>query len=269
MTKTRAWLLAAAYPWWGSAPISNPLAGRFQPPAGFVREAVTPGSFAEWLRGLPLRPGQPPVRLHDGRLKANQGAHLAVVDIDVGRRDLQQCADAVIRLRAEYLFGLGQAAAVSFRFSSGDPAPFSRWARGARSVVHGSTVSWVPTAPPDATYPSFRRYLDLVFQYAGSRSLAGELVPVAIEQLMGGDVFIQGGSPGHAVIVIDTARDGRGNRSFLLAQSYMPAQQIHVLKEPSSGGAWYRLRPGPLDTPEWTFPAGSLRRFPALAGEPR
>jgi Domain of unknown function (4846) len=51
---------------------------------------------------LPLRDGRGTVYLNDGRAKPNQALHVAVIAIDTGKRDLQQCADAVIRLRAEY-----------------------------------------------------------------------------------------------------------------------------------------------------------------------
>jgi hypothetical protein len=70
---------------------------RIAPPRGYVRKPAAPGSFAAWLRGLPLKPGRPAVRLHSGDRKWNQEAHHAVVDIDCGAEDLQQCADAVIR----------------------------------------------------------------------------------------------------------------------------------------------------------------------------
>jgi hypothetical protein len=53
-----------------------------------------------------------------------------------------------------------------------------------------------------------------------------------------------------------------GARMFLLAQSYMPAQQVHVLRNPARGDAWYPLEfEGPLATPEWTFPRETLHRF--------
>ena len=261
-------LLAAGYPWLSAAPTRDALGARIAPPVGFVREEAGPDSFGAWLRGLPLKPGRPPVHLFDGRLKGNQEAHAAVLDIDVGTRDLQQCADAVMRLRAEYLFARGHAEQVAFRFSSGHPAEFARWARGFRPAVKGSSVHWAAAAPPDASHASFRRYLDVVFTYAGSSSLASELRPVDVTTLAAGDVFIHPGFPGHAVLVVDTARDPKsGRRVFLLVQSYMPAQEIHLLRNPGSPDPWYPLELGErLVTPEWTFARSELRRFaPPLA----
>jgi hypothetical protein len=78
-----------------------------------------------------------------------------------------------------------------------------------------------------------------------------------------GDVFIQGGSPGHAVIVVDMAQNKqKGEKKFILAQSYMPAQEIQILKNPKGEGVWFSDRElDPLETPEWTFSIGSLKRF--------
>lgn len=58
------------------------------------------GSFGAWLRTLPLKKGTT-VYLYNGRPKENQDAQFAVVDISVGQEDLQQCADAVMRLHAQ------------------------------------------------------------------------------------------------------------------------------------------------------------------------
>ena len=100
--------------------------------------------------------------------------------------------------------------------------------------------------------------------YAGTASLARELVRVTPEKLQPGDVWIRGGHPGHTVIVLDVVENPEtGERRFLLAQSYMPAQDIHVLRNPAGPSPWYSV-PGAnerLQTPEWTFDRDELRRF--------
>lgn len=239
------------------------LAARIAPPPGYQRLPVPEGSFGAWLRELPLRPGRPEVLLHDGRRKRNQDAHFAVVDLDVGEKDLQQCADAVIRLRAEYLFAGPCRDQIRFDFTSGDPARWKDWREGQRPRVRGNQVSWHLTAPADDSYPSFRRYLDTVFTYAGTVSLQRELTPVDDPgRLDPGNVFIQGGFPGHAVIVVDVAENAAGERVFLLAQSFMPAQDLHILKSFEPINPWYRARAeGDLRTPEWDFEWKDLRRF--------
>lgn len=249
---------------WPAESSSRPLADRIPAPEGFTRVAVAPESFGAWLRQLPVLEGHPTVRLHDGRRKENQSAQAFVLDIDVGTKDLQQCADAVIRLRAEYLRAAGRADEICFRATSGDAMPWKRWSVGERPEVAGSSLRWVTGGRTGRSYASFREYLERVFVYAGSASLARGLAkaddPRRVEP---GDVFIQGGFPGHAVIVADVAESADGQRMFLLAQSYMPAQQIHVLRNPTSDSPWYPARgEGRLDTPEWRFRYEDLRRFP-------
>lgn len=252
------------YPW-GPSPEAQPLVERLGLPEGSRRAPVE--GFGRWLLELPTRPGRPAVHLWDGRLKARQDVHALVVDLDVGQSDLQQCADAVMRLRAEYLWAAGRPEAICFRFTSGDPVPWRRWAAGERWRVRGAQVTHAIEATADGSRANFRRYLETVFTYAGTRSLVRELQPIPAEQVAPGDVWIQGGSPGHAVIVLDVARTDE--RIFMvLAQSYMPAQEVHVLAD-GRGSPWFELRPGAgLHTPEWDFERGDLYRFQELGCPP-
>ncbi|GAB4418678.1 MAG: DUF4846 domain-containing protein [Bacteroidia bacterium] len=255
---------AQDYGWLREADPAMALEHRIAPPGGYVREPAAPGSMTAWLRGLPLLPGRPEVLLYNGTPKGNQTAHYAVVQIDVGNRDLQQCADAVMRLRAEYLYACGRHADIHFDFTSGDRADYPRWRDGWRPQIQGNSVKWTKQAAYDDSYATFRRYLDVVFTYAGTWSLSRELVPVADpHDLRPGDVFIQGAFPGHAVLVVDVAvHAGTGRKVFLLAQSYMPAQQMHILRHPGRDTPWYETPATSLATPEWFFPAGSLKRWP-------
>lgn len=257
-------LLLLIYPWLSTQP-SESVANRIALPAGYQRLQYPAGSFAEWLSNLPLKKGNPPVHLYDGRLKGNQEAQYAVVDIDVGKTNLQQCADAVIRLRAEYLWSAGKSQDIRFHFTSGDLAEFSRWSAGYRPIVSGNHVSWKQTAAKNDSYAEFRKYLDTVFTYSGSYSLSKELHSAGILDMQSGDVFIQGGFPGHAVIVVDViVNKSSGKKAFLLAQSYMPAQEMHILKNPNNAdlSPWYELDFGDtLVTPEWVFTSNDLKRW--------
>lgn len=243
---SRSALAAPGYAWRDGGGTVEALAQRIAPPPGFERIPAPSDSWAQWLRGLPMKPAGAPVLLYNGDPKWRQDVHVGVIDIDVGKRNLQQCADAVMRLRAEWLFAAGRKRDIGFNYTDGKRRSFS--ARG------------------KSDYASFRKYMDLVFAYAGTYSLEHELKPVPQETIAVGDVFIKGGFPGHAVLVADMAENRQtGEKRFLLVQSYMPAQEMHVLKNPAApdGSPWYPAKfSGPLITPEWIFPQGSLRRWP-------
>ena len=257
-------LLCTSLQLWGQETVAT----RIAPPTGYVREACSDHSFTGYLRNLPLMPKGSKVMLYNGKEKANQAAAFAVVDMEIGNRDLQQCADAVMRLRAEYLWKHKRYGEIKFNFTNGFLAGYKKWAEGNRIKVSGNQVQWYAAGKGvDYSYKTFRNYLDMVFMYAGTASLSRELQAVSYTSLQPGDVFIKGGSPGHAVIVVDVAvHPTTKKKVFLLAQSYMPAQQIHILVNPVSLSLspWYELAEtdaGKLYTPEWIFSRKDLKRF--------
>jgi hypothetical protein len=83
--------------------------------------------------------------------------------------------------------------------------------------------------------------------------------------MLPGDVLIIGGSPGHAETVMDMAEDDRGRKVFLLSQSYMPAQDIQILENPSNTdiSPWYHLKEAPytVRTPQYDFRTTDLKRW--------
>lgn len=241
------------------------VATRFKVPEGFVRVSCTDGSFPYFLRSMPLKKHLSKVLLYNGSQKINQSAHEAVVDLKIGNKNLQQCADAVIRLRADFLYAQREYARIHFNFTNGFECRYDKWMEGYRVAIVGNKTSWVKRKNKDLSYPTYWAYLEQVFSYAGTLSLSKELKTVAVSDMQPGDVFIQGGSPGHAVIVVDmTVNPKTGKKMFMLAQSYMPAQEIQILKNPNDANLspWYPLDFGEkLETPEWDFASGDLKRF--------
>jgi hypothetical protein len=238
---------------------------RIMVPEGFDRISLDANSFGYYLRNLPLKPDGSDVLLYNGQPKNNK-VHVAVIDMEIGTRDLQQCADAVIRLRAEYLYTRNLYGLIHFNFTNGFRADYAKWALGYRIDVKGNQVKWIKQEDISYEYQIFRQYLNVIFTYAGTYSLAQEMVRADYRDIQPGDVFIRGGSPGHAVIVVDVAMNqSTGRKIFLLAQSYMPAQDIHILKNPADPdlSPWYEvdLNAEKIQTPEWEFGVEELRRF--------
>ena len=242
-------------------PMANNLAARIPAPQGYKRVDVTEGSFAHFLRNLPLKPAGSDLHYHTGQVKERKYAG-AIVDMDFGKNSNEQCADAIIFLRASYLWKTRQYTKISFCFTNGFKAEYAKWAQGYRIRNNNA---WVKTQKADYGYQSFRKYLHLVFQYAGTASLSQELKPIGrcwATDIQAGDVIIKGGFPGHAEMVVDVAENDKGERIVLLAQSFMPAQEIEVFPQwfsPSSNGTR-------LVTPAWTFYSPNvnsllLRRF--------
>jgi hypothetical protein len=233
-------------------------------PAGYTRVALEAGSFGSWLRKVPLKENNT-VFLYNGEMKPNQSAQFAVLDISVGKKDLQQCADAVIRLYAEYLYASQQFTKIAFRATDGTLMDYSSWMKGYRFLIKQGRLQKKLTGASCQGRDCFDQYLQVVFSYAGTLSLSKELLSVdRPESIRVGDVFIRGGSPGHAVLVMDEGVNNAGQKIFLLAQSYMPAQDIHILKNPvNSLYPWYYVAGGGslVVTPEWVFKWGELMRF--------
>ncbi|MEO5582714.1 MAG: DUF4846 domain-containing protein [Saprospiraceae bacterium] len=226
----------------------NTVLTRFSPPAGYIRPEHNSNTFAYYLNHLPLKEKGAFVNMHNGNMKANPGVYIGVVDLPIGTKNLHQCADAVIRLRAEYLWNQKRWDDIHFNFLS-DSKP-----RFYKDYVH-----------EDHSYEAFWHYLEYIFEYANTSSLADELLPVpSMRSMQIGDVLIEKKQPfGHAVIVIDMAVNNQGKKVYLLAQSYMPAQEIQVLTNPSNStkSPWYELKEGGIVTPEWTFKQSHLKRF--------
>ena len=216
-------------------------------PAGFIRLKLPVGSFSEYLRNFPLSANDT-IYDYQGNKLWDQEHHIAVLDIDVGKQDLQQCADAVMRLRAEYLYKYEKYNEIHFNFlSDGKPRYYVDYTN-------------------DRSYKKFRSYMNYIFSYANTASLKNEMKSVDIKDIMPGDVFIQSGNPyGHAVIVVDVAFNvNTGEKIFLLAQSFMPAQSIHILKnlENNKLSPWFSTKfEEALYTPCWVFKKTDLKRF--------
>jgi hypothetical protein len=212
--------------------------------------------FGKWLQGIALKPNDT-VFLYNGKPKTNQSAQYAVLDISVPPADLQQCADAVMRLRADFLYETKQYNKLVFYDVQRKKISFL----GMLGLKEqDSNFNYVEITKL-ALNTVYRKFLIKVFGYCNTYSLARDM-PTYIkpEQVQAGDVFIRGGFPGHAVMVMAVVHGPEGVKA-MLAQSYMPAQDIHILKN-EDGTPWFSMNFAEiLETPEYTFDKTELMRF--------
>jgi hypothetical protein len=225
---------------------------RFMPPSDFQRIAIKKNTFADYLRHLPLKAHGTLLRNYLGDVLDKEDVYIGIVDMDLDRKNLQQCADAVMRLKGEYLFHHNQKHKIAFQL-----------------VATAKNLSFKNASPNDQSYLAFRKYMRHIFNFANTTSLRNQLIQVPIETMQIGDVFIQkaqnGKRHGHAVIVVDMVENKNGKKLYLLAQSYMPAQDTQILINRSDPkiSPWYELdiKQSIIYTPEWTFSSSDLRRF--------
>ena len=242
----------------------NTIETRIRAPEGYTRVDVTDNSFGDYLRNFELKEDGSPVLLYDGSEKRNQSAHIAVFNIRISNKDLQQCADSVIRMYAEYYYANQQYDKIKFHFVSGFLCEYEKWQAGYRVKVNGNDVNWQKTKGYDDSYETFEKYLDTVFSYASTLSLDKESSRIDIADLQIGDIFLKGGSPGHVVMVVDICENKSDEKAFLLAQGFMSVQEFHVLNNPASDtDPWYYEKEVkyPFRTSEYSFDEGSLKRL--------
>jgi len=223
-------------------PLVHHTIGDIPVPSGYTRMAAVAGSFAGWLRSVPLKKNKT-VYYYNGSLKPNQSAQYAVLEISVGTKDLQQCADAVMRLRAEYLYAEKRYTDIAFIDFSG------KW------------YNWLG----GANRPGFDNYLQNVFGWCGSASLEKQLKPVTdFNNIKAGDVLVKGGFPGHAMTVVDVAKNDTGKKVYMLVQGYQPAQDLHVVVNLLNNklSPWYEVNEmDDIITPEWRFVKKNLKTW--------
>ena len=105
------------------------------------------------------------------------------------------------------------------------------------------------------------KYLDIVYTYAGTISLAKELKVASSFDI--GTIVITPGSPGHCFIITDKALNQKGEIFYKLVEGYTPAQSIYLFINPYEPeiNPWYRLKKGTIQTSSYTFTNYHLKKF--------
>ncbi len=243
-------------------PKANILKDRLLPISDFKRVETPANSWENFLQNLKLQDFGKPILKYDGSETSDQKHHVGILTYDIGTTDLQQCADALIRLRAEYLFKNEKYSDIHFRFTSGDNYAWESYAKGIRPIINGNSVRFSQSASTNQlnNYQEFRKYLDIIYTYAGTISLPRDLKEDRNKKEFEiGDLIITPGSPGHVVMVVDKIDNGDQKR-YALIEGYTPAQSIHILSE--NANPWFDLKISDnVPTPRYYFKNAVIKHF--------
>lgn len=200
---------------WYSAKTSNPwnanTIGDIPAPLGYTRVEAEEGSYAQYLRSLPLKKRGTKVQLYTGGEARYQFLSTGVIDQEL-LSNSEQCADATMRLRAEYLWSKGRYGDISFRNVNGKKMKYS--GGGSRK--------------------SFEKYMREVYGLCSTFSLYNETEPRAIKNVQPGDILVyptrKGHKYGHALIVVDVAKNSTGKIAIMCAEGNTPARDKHIVR---------------------------------------
>ncbi|RKE98315.1 DUF4846 domain-containing protein [Ichthyenterobacterium magnum] len=234
-------------------------------PKGYKRVIYKKGSFQEYLRNYSLKPFGSKIINYDATEYFWQRGHIGVLDIPVPSNGLQQCADALIRIRAEYLWDSNRKDEIGFNFTSGHYCSWFKYAEGYRPKIKGNKVSFHKTSNKDYSKANFYKYLNLIYMYSGTLSLFNELSKIEYaKDLKIGDMLIKGGSPGHIAMICDEVVNSKGEKLYLLFQGNTPAQSVHLVKnlEDENISPWYNLKKDTIiPVSNYTFNSSKFVRF--------
>jgi len=238
---------------------------RVKVPEGYKRVVSPKGSFQAYLQNYKLKAYGSQIINYDDTSYFWQKGHVGILDIPVPKNGLQQCADALIRIRSEYLWDQDRKAEIGFNFTSGHYCSWSKYAAGYRPKINGNTVSFHKTASANHSKENFYKYLNLIYTYSGTLSLYHELPKINdTSKLQIGDMLIKGGSPGHIVMIADQIVNDKGENMYVLIQGNTPAQSVHLVKnlEDDTYSPWYTLEKDVvIPVSNYTFQSSKFVRF--------
>lgn len=231
---------------------------------GYKRVDYSDGSFENYIRNYKLKAFGSKITNYDNSEYFWQGGHIGVLEIPVPKNGLQQCADALIRIRSEYLWDNNRKDEIGYKFTSGHYCSWQKYAEGYRPKINGNKVTFHKTASANQSKENFYKYLNLIYMYSGTLSLYYELKSIKVKDLRIGDMLIKGGSPGHIVMIADELINENGEKLFLLLQGNTPAQSVHLVKnlENSNISPWYQLEDDAvIPVSNYTFSSAKFVRF--------
>jgi hypothetical protein len=191
-------------------------------PPGYQCMVYPHDSFSSWIQNLPLKTGNSIIDYCGHNVESGFYNVFGVIMIPLMfKSDLEQCADFAMRFWAEFHKEKGKLDKLFLFDYSGQKKMFSQSSK------------------------TYQNFLKAAFANTNSHSLKKGCIPVAPDDLMPGDFFVQNerGGVGHVSVIMDICHAPDGKRLFLMGYSFMPAQEFHIEKAEDEYGinGWFTL----------------------------
>lgn len=231
------------------------ISDRFRVPEGFSRISVEEGSYAEYLRSLPVKShGNQPLCYDGTYFHAEEPEYMTALDIPLDNRDLEQASDSAIRLHAEYLYKTKQYDKIKYPLVDGKIISYDKWMDGYRLISKDSTLEWVKKTDPSNTADDLASYLNMVYAYSNTKALNEYLTVIDTLDIAIGDMFVYR-SPytiGRCVMVIDMAvnADTHEKIALLAMSNNFLTTEIGILRNLSQrqNVCWFQLPTTDVET---------------------
>lgn len=196
-------------------------------PDGYKRVETNDG-FGEWLKDLPILKDRNNVLTYKNK-EANFFERFlmesdGIIDMDVFH-EWQQCADSILRLKAEYHWSKNEYSKITFN-------------NGKKEI---SYIDWIKKHKNSRK--TFKKYLRYVFGNLGTASMKRDLKKVDSNDIQAGDMNIQNqsGAVGHIFLVLDVVENEKKEKLYLLGQGATPAMEFHIIKLPFASSPWINM----------------------------
>ncbi len=187
-------------------------------------------SFQNWVANIPIWHQHKPVGHWKGKKMLEADEVCRPVHIPWSGRHYTE-PNFPLRILAEYLRYRHQEAAFGFQPTVGESLDYSAWLSGAPAYTSRQVPFLLPKPAREASETEFYKMLNFCMDNNNYRSLAANCVPVTVDDLAPGDMYVAHDSLGRngcALMIMNRIEDQQGKRLYAIGNGCLEACDFHI-----------------------------------------
>ena len=215
----------------GQTTAQSTILSQFNPPKGYKRISYKNHTFADWIRNILLKPLNSDVLDFRGNVfkSKDDTTVAAVIEWKIKGRRLDQCMDILVKFYSEYLWEKDEPENLSLPLPGKQSLKWSDWQQGYRPKFRGTHFDLIKSEKYNSSKYNYNKYLNLVFAESHTQQFYIAYPVIERQNVQVGDFIVKKGVKGHAIMIVDLAKDNRGNLIALIGQGDTPACEFYLL----------------------------------------